>query len=92
MTTNKEDNSILKWTNGTLMEKSEREKKILDTTYILKSTNERDLHNQKLISRYMVTQTNINPFMANNDYIKDLATQDEFLIPQNSSIISHESK
>ena len=81
------NNIVLRWTNGTLMEKTNREKKIHDNTYILKSSNERDLHNEKLISRYMVAQTNINPFMANNDYIKDLATHDEFLIPQNSSII-----
>jgi hypothetical protein len=72
------------------MQKSSREKKAHENTYILKPTNERDMHNEKLISRYMVAQTNINPFMANNDYIKDLATQDEFLIPKNSSIMTEQ--
>jgi len=80
----------LRWTNGTLMQKSSREKKAHENTYIFKHTNERDLHNEKLVSRYMVAQTSINPFMANNDYLKDLATQDEFLIPKNSSIMTEE--
>tara|TARA_Y100000996_G_C22421309_1_gene601566 strand:- start:243 stop:494 length:252 start_codon:yes stop_codon:yes gene_type:complete len=78
----------LRWTNGTLMEKSGREKKSHNQTYILKHQNERDLHNEKLMSRYMVTQTNINPFLANNDYLKDLEVQDNFLTPQNSSMVS----
>ena len=76
----------LRWSNGTLMEKSSREKKSHEQTFLFKHPNERDLNNEKLISRYMVAQTSCNPFHANNNYIKDIETQDNFLIPKNSSI------
>ena len=49
-----------------------------------KKLSDRDMNNEKLMSRYMVAQTNCNPFMANNDYLKDLEVQDNFLTPQNS--------
>ena len=35
----------------------------------------------------MVSQTNSNPFMANNDYLKDLEVQDNFLKPQNTGVM-----
>ena len=34
-----------------------------------------------------IAQTNCNPFMANNDHIKDLEIQDSFLKPQKFRII-----
>lgn len=86
---------MLKWTNGTNMEKSSRyskpdlkdEKPVVIEGTFFKKTSERDLHNEKLMSRYMVSQTNCNPFMANNDYLKDLEVQDNFLTPQNSGAV-----
>lgn len=87
--------AMIKWTNGTNMEKSSRYSKpepeqkkpiIMEGTFF-KKTSERDLNNEKLMSRYMVSQTNCNPFMANNDYLKDLEVQDNFLTPQNSGAV-----
>ena len=87
--------AMLKWTNGTNMEKSSRYSKpepepkkpiVIEGTFF-KKTSERDLNNEKLMSRYMVSQTNCNPFMANNDYLKDLEVQDNFLTPQNSGAV-----
>lgn len=78
--------SGLRWTNGSIMEKSLREKITHEQSFILKPPNERDLNNEKLISRYMVAQTSCNPFHANNNYLKDLEVQDNFLIPKNSSM------
>tara|TARA_B100000886_G_C20397340_1_gene480974 strand:- start:1059 stop:1307 length:249 start_codon:yes stop_codon:yes gene_type:complete len=78
--------SGLRWTNGSIMEKSLREKITHEQSFILKPPNERDLNNEKLISRYLVAQTSCNPFHANNNYLKDLEVQDNFLIPKNSSM------
>ena len=55
---------MLKWTNGTTMDKSSRyskpepepEKPIVMEGTFFKKTSERDLNNEKLMSRYMVTQ------------------------------------
>lgn len=86
---------MIKWTNGTIMDKSSRysnpeskpEKPVVMEGTFFKKVSDRDINNEKLVSRYMVAQTNCNPFMANNDYIKDLEIQDSFLKPQNSGIM-----
>lgn len=86
---------MIKWTNGTTMNKSSRydkpepesEKPVVVEGTFFKKVSERDINNEKLVSRYMVAQTNCNPFMANNDYLKDLEVQDSFLKPQNSGIM-----
>ena len=79
-------NFMLKWTNNTVMEKSSRgsspsekpNKPVVMEATFFKKINDRDINNEKLVSRYMVSQTNSNPFMANNDYLKDLEVQDNF--------------
>ncbi len=53
---------------------------------IFRINNKREEANHKLSERYLVGQLNQNPFMINNDYIKDLDIQQNFLIPKNSNI------
>lgn len=52
---------------------------------IFRINNKREEANHKLSERYLVGQLNQNPFMINNDYIKDLDIQQSFLIPKNSN-------
>lgn len=88
-------NFMLKWTNNTVMDKSARgsspseklNKPVVMEATFFKKINDRDINNEKLVSRYMVSQTNSNPFMANNDYLKDLEVQDNFLKPQNTGVM-----
>mgnify|MGYP001024988701 FL=1 len=73
-----------KWSDGSLNEKSIRNN---DNSIPYNTTsNKRELQNEKINERMLVTTASINPFMANNDYIKDLENQDNFLKPQNSNI------
>jgi len=53
---------------------------------IFRINNKREEANHKLSERHLVGQLNQNPFMINNDYIKDLDIQQSFLIPKNSNI------
>ena len=52
---------------------------------IFRINNKREDANHKLSERYLVGQLNQNPFMINNDYIKDLDIQQSFLMPKNSN-------
>lgn len=52
---------------------------------IFRINNKREEANHKLSERYLVGQTKQNPFMLDNNYIKDLDTQQNFLIPKNSN-------
>lgn len=51
----------------------------------MKGSNKRELVNNKLNERNMISQIGQNPFMTNNNYINDLVNQQTFLIPQNSN-------
>jgi hypothetical protein len=72
-----------KWSNGSFNERSIRNKDETIPSSI--PCNKREEHNEKINQRLLVTTASINPFMANNNYIKDLETQGNFLIPQNSN-------
>ena len=52
---------------------------------IFRINNKREEANHKLSERYLIGQTKQNPFMLDNNYIKDLDTQQNFLIPKNSN-------
>jgi hypothetical protein len=52
---------------------------------IFRINNKREEANHKLSERHLVGQLNQNPFMINNDYIKDLDIQQSFLMPKNSN-------
>jgi hypothetical protein len=57
-----------------------------ESKYEIFTTNsKRDSFNDKLSSRYMVGQIKQNPFMQTNNYLKDLDTQNNFLIPKSSN-------
>jgi hypothetical protein len=91
----------LVWSTGEKYEKSSKKdnpnlqemKEITDSTNnmnnmnneIFRINNKREDANHKLSERYLVGQLNQNPFMINNDYIKDLDIQQNFLIPKNSN-------
>ena len=51
----------------------------------IKGSNKRELANNKLNDRNMISQIGQNPFMANNNYLHDLEVQQNFLIPKNSN-------
>ena len=58
----------------------------INNNEIFRINNKREEANHKLSERHLVGQLNQNPFMINNDYIKDLDIQQSFLIPKNSNI------
>jgi|SaaInlV_150m_DNA_3_1039698.scaffolds.fasta_scaffold91793_2 hypothetical protein len=72
-----------KWTNGTILEKSMRSKMLDKQTFIV-SSNKIDKFNDLINAREMMPSNKINPFLINNNYLKDLDVQTKFLIPQNS--------
>ena len=58
----------------------------INNNEIFRINNKREEANHKLSERHLIGQLNQNPFMINNDYIKDLDIQQSFLIPKNSNI------
>ena len=50
-----------------------------------KCDNVRCENNEKLSTREHIIQRKVNPFLADNDFNKDLEIQNEFLIPKNSN-------
>ena len=80
------------WRHGEKYEKSLKEdnplllKKEIDKNEIFRINNKREDANTKMNERYLIGQSNQNPFMLNNDYIKDLDIQQNFLMPKNSNI------
>lgn len=47
--------------------------------------NKRELCNDRISQRVMHIQTNINPFINKNDYVKNISTRDDFLRPLDSN-------
>jgi hypothetical protein len=45
-------------------------------------SNRREESNVKITERYLISQTHQNPFLADNDYIRDLDIQSKYLIPR----------
>ena len=45
-------------------------------------SNRREEANEKMSERHLICQTHQNPFLAENNYIKDLDNQSKFLIPR----------
>ena len=72
-----------KWSDGSFNEKSIRNKD--DSLPSTIPCNKREKHNEKINERLLMSTAPINPFLANNDYLKDLENQDTFLKPQNSN-------
>ena len=57
---------------------------IIGDTFI-SASNKRELANDKLNNRNMISQIGQNPFMTSNNYLHDLEVQQNFLIPKNSN-------
>ena len=72
------------WSNGSYMEKSMRTKSIDNQHYVINS-NKVEEQNKRLSIREIIPNQSINPFLVNKNYIKDINTQEQFLIPQNSN-------
>lgn len=51
----------------------------------IKQNTKRDGQNEKLLSRGMMIQKSINPFLDTTNYIKHLDAEDEFLRPKDSN-------
>lgn len=85
------------WSTGEKVEKSSKNdhpnlKEIKEKTSevtiqdeFIKGSNKREVANNKLNDRNMISQIGQNPFMANNNYLHDLDVQQNFLIPKNSN-------
>ena len=72
------------WSDGSYMEKSMRTKSIDNQHYIIKS-NKLEEQNKRLNIREIIPNISINPFLVEHNYIKDITTQGNYLIPQNSN-------
>ena len=62
--------------------KDEIEKEIITR----EEENKKSICNERILSRDMIIQTNVNPFLLKNSYIEDLEKQDKFLRPMDSNI------
>tara|TARA_A100001234_G_C12360170_1_gene273715 strand:+ start:53 stop:361 length:309 start_codon:yes stop_codon:yes gene_type:complete len=47
--------------------------------------NKREECSNRISDRDWIIQTNVNPYLTNNNYMEDLNAQNKFLIPQNSN-------
>ena len=66
--------------------KNQYESDIIKTSEMTcKRANIRCEQNEKLSTREHIIQRNVNPFLVDNDFKKDLEIQNEFLIPKNSN-------
>jgi hypothetical protein len=81
----------LKWTNG---ESCIRTKRVINdelSNHFLvenqesKNFNKRDIANNKINERLMISQIGQNPFLSRNNYLEDLDIQENFLKPKNSN-------
>ena len=78
-------NNLHKWSDGPFQEKSYKQERVVcERTFIVQESKREDIE-KKLENRHLLTDTNVNPFMINNSYLKDLEVQQKFLIPQNSN-------
>lgn len=57
----------------------------LDSTEKSEPSGKRDDMNDKLTERMPVASVSINPFMRQSNYLEDMETRDNFLIPKNSN-------
>jgi len=78
----------LKWTLGEPCTRSARTKSEVGTipepkdTYV--PSNKREMANEKINERHLISQIGQNPFLIQNKYLDDLEIQETFLKPKNS--------
>lgn len=76
--------SKIQETKKTKKTKFDLEEIITQQVVGLKS-NKREEANEKMTERYLISQTQQNPFLATNNYIQDLDIQSKFLIPRSEA-------
>jgi len=79
----------LKWSNGSIGEKSSRkikEKEVVEEEepFIISEENKREDAYAKISERELISQINKNPFMAQNTYLDDISARDLFFKTINS--------
>jgi len=57
----------------------------IESTEKSEPSGKRDDMNDKLTERMPVASVSINPFLRESNYLKDMETRDNFLIPKNSN-------
>lgn len=70
------------WSDGTIMEKSRPR----NTNLTMEFTRNDPPPLKRESSIDTLCRTTNNPFFAKNNYVEDIATQQQFLIPKNSSL------
>jgi hypothetical protein len=84
----------LKWTLGDPCIRSLRNKQspaaVVPETMTL--SNKREIANEKMNERHMISQISQNPFLAKNTYLEDLDIQENFLKPKNSNFGLNENE
>lgn len=82
----------LKWSLGEPCIRSARQKQnsVLPETESLLPSNKREIANEKINERYMISQIGQNPFLSQNKYLDDLEVQEAFLKPKNSNFGDYE--
>jgi hypothetical protein len=81
----------LKWTNGESCIRSkritndEKSKQYLVENQESNIFNKRDIANNKINERILISQIGQNPFLSRNNYLEDLDIQENFLKPKNSN-------
>ena len=68
-------------TKKTIIQQSYDERFTRQNDYTKRFMNEEDMDRAKLV------QTNINPYLRNNNYLSDLDNEDRFLRPKSSNFI-----
>jgi len=80
----------LKWTLGEPCLRSARNKPSAILPETIPPSNKREIANEKINERHMISQIGQNPFLARNRYLEDLDIQEAFLKPKNSNFGEYE--
>lgn len=80
----------LKWTLGEPCLRSARNKPSAILPETIPPSNKREIANEKINERHMISQIGQNPFLSRNKYLEDLDIQEAFLKPKNSNFKEYE--
>ncbi len=76
----------LKWTLGEPCIRSLKQSEQQQPIESHVPSNKREMVNEKMNERHMISQINQNPFLIQNKYLDDLYVQETFLKPKNSNL------
>lgn len=80
----------LKWTLGVPCLRSARNKPSVSLQEMMVPSNKREIANEKINERHMISQIGQNPFLSQNRYLDDLDIQEAYLKPKNSNFGEYE--